>query len=273
MRPGDRSSIESLSEKLIVNCPRWAREGELSGPAALSRKYVEELIQCPPCFDDRVVVERKRLLLSANLVRSLMDVTNHALPRRRAVVQSCLHWAFYIFLGAGLLAAGYAGYVIADAQIYQAIQLRKFPHDVPNIELHSPGIGERVGEIEIPRLELRAVILQGDSSQVLRRGVGHLPNTAMPGELGNVGLAGHRDSFFRPLRQIRPGDMIAVHTLKGEFQYRVESARVVSPANVEVLASTDKRQLTLVTCFPFNYVGAAPNRFIVRSVQVSRPRQ
>lgn len=198
-----------------------------------------------------------------------MKVLNHFLAGRRTAVQSCLHWAFYILLALGLLAAGYAGYIIADAQVYQAIQLRKLPHDVPIIEPHSPGTGERVGEIEIPRLELKAVILQGDSSQVLRRGIGHLPKTAMPGELGNVGLAGHRDSFFRPLRKIHPGDMITLRTLKGEFRYRVESTRIVSPANVEVLAPTGKRELTLVTCFPFNYVGRAPHRFVVRALQVS----
>jgi sortase A len=197
-----------------------------------------------------------------------MNFTNHFLARRRTVAQSCLHWAFYIFLAVGLVAVGYAGYIIADAQAYQAIQLRKFAHDVPIVEPHLPGIGEPVGEIEIPRLALKAVILQGDSSQVLRRGVGHLLGTPMPGEWGNVALAGHRDSFFRPLRQIRPGDIIALHTIKGRFQYRVESTRIVSPANIEVLAPTGNRELTLVTCFPFNYVGAAPDRFVVRAVQV-----
>lgn len=206
-----------------------------------------------------------------------MNFTDHILPKRRIAVQSCLHCAFYIFLAAGLFAVGYAGYIIADAQAYQAIQLRKFAHDVPIVEPHLPGIGEPVGEIEIPRLALKAVILQGDSSQVLRRGVGHLPRTPMPGEWGNVGLAGHRDSFFRPLRHIRPGDMITLHTLKGQFQYRVESTRVVSPAkfvstgndgNIEAMAPTENRDLTLVTCFPFNYVGAAPHRFVVRAVQV-----
>lgn len=198
-----------------------------------------------------------------------MNVTKQVLARRRTVGQSCLRLAFHIFLVVGLLAVGYANYIIVDAQTFQAIQLRKFAHDVPIVEPHSPAIGERVGEIEMPRLALKAVILQGDSSQVLRRGVGHLPGTPMPGEWGNVGLAGHRDSFFRPLRQIRPGDIIILRTLKGQFQYRVESTRVVSPANIEVLAATDKRELTLVTCFPFNYVGAAPHRFVVRAAQVS----
>lgn len=202
-----------------------------------------------------------------------MDFTSHVLTRRRTAGQSFLHWAFYVFLAIGLLAVGYAGYMIADAQTYQAIQLRRLAHEVPVIEHRLPGIGERVGEIEIPRLELRAIILQGDSPQVLRRGVGHLPNTAMPGELGNIALAGHRDSFFRPLRQVRRGDTITLRTPRGEFQYRVESTGVVSPSSVEVLAPTDRRELTLVTCFPFTYVGPAPNRFIVHSVQVSGPGQ
>lgn len=198
-----------------------------------------------------------------------MNVANHVLARRRTGIQSCLHLAFYIFLAAGLLAAGYAGYIVVDSGTYQTIQLRKFPHDVLMVEPHLPRIGEQVGEIEIPRLELKAVILQGDSSQVLRRAVGHLPHTAMPGELGNIGLAGHRDSFFRPLRQIRIGDLITLRTSNGRFQYRVESTLVVPPTNIEVLAQTDKRELTLVTCFPFNYVGPAPHRFVVRAIQVS----
>lgn len=186
---------------------------------------------------------------------------------------TCLRVAFYVFLGGGLAAVGYAAYIFTDAHIYQAVQLRKFAPKVPLLEPHLPGIGERVGEIEIPRLKLRAVVLHGDSPQVLRHGIGHLPGTSLPGEPGNVGLAGHRDSFFRSLRQIRAGDIIALRTAKGQFRYRVESKRVVSPTNIEVLASTDKRELTLVTCFPFNYVGAAPHRFVVRALQLSATEQ
>lgn len=198
-----------------------------------------------------------------------MNFTNHVMARRRTAVQSCLHLAFYIFLGLGLLATGYAGYVIADARAHQAIELHNFAREVPAVEPHLPRVGEAVGEIQIPRLALRAVILQGDSPQVLRRGVGHLPGTPMPGERGNVGLAGHRDSFFRPLRQIRTGDLITLRTSKGEFHYQVESTLIVSPENIEVLASSGRSELTLVTCFPFNFVGAAPDRFIVRAPQVS----
>src|SRR5215469_13993837 len=179
-----------------------------------------------------------------------MDVTNHVLARRRTVLQSCLHLAFYIFLAAGLLAVGYAGYIIADAGAYQAIQLPKFSHDVPIVEPHLPRIGEPVGEIEVPRLALKAVILQGDSSQVLRRGVGHLPGTPMPGEPGNVALAGHRDSFFRPLRGIHPGDIITLSIDTGTFHYKVDSTSVVSSRDVGVLRASGRNELTLVTCFP-----------------------
>ena len=92
----------------------------------------------------------------------------------------------------------------------------------------------------------------------------------MPGEWGNVVLAGHRDTFFRPLRHIRIGDIITLRSFQGEaFQYRVESTSVVSPTDIEVLEPLNGRKLTLITCFPFNYVGAAPNRFIVRAVEVA----
>jgi sortase A len=179
-----------------------------------------------------------------------------------------LRWASYFFLFVGVVAVSYAAYIIADAGTYQAVELRKFDHHVPLAEPHLPVIGEVIGEIEIPTVAIKAVILHGDSPEVLRLGVGHLPETPMPGEGGNVALAGHRDTFFRLLRQIHHGDVITLRTIRGAFQYRVESIRVVSPTDIGVLESTGKRELTLVTCFPFHYVGAAPNRFIVRAIEV-----
>lgn len=204
-----------------------------------------------------------------------MNFTKHVLAVRRTAAQSCLRLAFYIFLIVGLLAVGYAGYIIADAQTYQAIQLRKFAHDVPILEPHLPAIGERIGEIEIPSLPLSAVIVQGDSPELLRRAVGHLAETPMPGEWGNVALAGHRDTFFHPLRHIHTGDVIALRTFRGEtFHYRVESTSVVSPTDIEVLKpSNGRRELTLITCFPFDYIGPAPNRFIVRAFEVAPTKE
>jgi sortase A len=189
--------------------------------------------------------------------------------RVRGAVSSGIRWASYLFLFAGLLAVGYAGYLIADAQIFQAVQLHRFDHRAPLSEPHLPVMGEVLGRIEISSLALRTVILQGDSPEILRRGVGHVPGTPMPGERGNIALAGHRDTFFRPLRQIRPGDVIALQTFAQKFEYRVQSTSIVSPADTQVLESSEGRELTLVTCFPFDYVGAAPNRFIVRAIQVA----
>jgi sortase A len=201
-----------------------------------------------------------------------MNAAAHPLGRVgrvRGAVSSGIRWASYLFLLAGLLAVGYAGYLIADAQIFQAVQLHRFDHRVPLSEPHLPVMGEVLGQIEIPSLALRAVILQGDSPEILRRGVGHLPGTPMPGEWGNIALAGHRDTFFRPLRQIRPGDVITLQTSAQKVEYKVQSTSIVSPADLQVLEPSHGRELTLVTCFPFDYVGAAPNRFIVRAVQVT----
>jgi sortase A len=111
------------------------------------------------------------------------------------------------------------------------------------------------------------MIVQGESAPILRHGAGHLADTALPGEVGNVVLAAHRDTFFRPLSGVRAGDSIAVKTWDGEFKYVVESTSVVPPSAVEVLEPTGGRTLTLITCFPFSYIGAAPNRFIVRARQ------
>ena len=133
-----------------------------------------------------------------------------------------------------------------------------------------------IGRIQVPRLQLSAMVREGVEDDTLRRAVGHIPSTALPGQLGNVGLAGHRDTFFRKLRDIRKADKIVVSTLKGNYDYEVESLKIVAPKDVSVLRALPGEQvLTLVTCFPFNYVGAAPKRFIVRAKQldVSSPQQ
>jgi sortase A len=200
------------------------------------------------------------------------------IPRRRAAkafqkgaaLIACT--AFYIFLAAGVFALSYAGYVIADEHTYQAIEQSKFESASPSpSEARHPAIeGGVIGEMEVPRLGLKAIFVQGDSPRILRRAVGHIPETALPGESGNVVLSGHRDTFFRPLRNIQLGDKVEIKTLDGEFEYRVESTEVVSPGDMQVLRASGENTLTLVTCFPFYYVGAAPKRFIVRARQIGR---
>jgi sortase A len=180
-----------------------------------------------------------------------------------------LQASFYILLVAGLVCAGYAGYYLAAERAFQTIEMRKFEHSAPLAEPHLPITGEVVGQIRVPRLNLQAMIVEGDSGGILDKAVGHIPGTAMPGEWGNVALAGHRDRLFRPLREIRQGDVITVESSSGSFDYQVESAFVVAPTQTEVLHSTNVRELTLITCFPFDYVGSAPNRFIVRAQEAA----
>jgi sortase A len=132
-----------------------------------------------------------------------------------------------------------------------------------------PATGTALADLSIPRVHLSAVVLHGSDARTLRLGVGHIENTAFPGEPGNVAIAGHRDSFFRPLRNIQVGDDVLLDTPRGRVRYRVSSFRVVSPTDVSVLRPTPDSTLTLVTCYPFWVLGHAPDRFIVRAVRVS----
>ena len=119
--------------------------------------------------------------------------------------------------------------------------------------------------IEVPRINLSAVAQEGVDTRTLRRAVGHIPGTAWPGKRGNAAFAAHRDTFFRPLKGVRPGDEVIVTTPEGVYRYAVTGTRVVEPTDVSVLDPTSATTLTLVTCYPFDYIGNAPQRFIVRA--------
>jgi sortase A len=163
----------------------------------------------------------------------------------------------------GILALAYAGFLFADAHVYQAVQIQKL--EKANSLAQPPPLdeGDVLGEISVPRLQLHAIVVQGDSAADLKRAVGHLSNSALPGGRGNVALAAHRDTFFRPLRDIRIGDEIEFKTRGRNFDYVVESMEVVAPTDVSVLQSSSRHDLTLLTCFPFHYIGPAPRRFVV----------
>jgi sortase A len=120
--------------------------------------------------------------------------------------------------------------------------------------------------LRIPKIRLEAPVLPGTDDRTLDRAVGHIEDTAAPGTDGNSGIAGHRDGFFRGLKDIAPGDALELDTLHGKDVYRVERTWVVNPEDISVLGPTSTRVLTLVTCYPFYYVGPAPRRFIVRAV-------
>jgi sortase A len=209
---------------------------------------------------------------------------------RQRRTQSVLFWSRYFFLAAGLLALGYVGYALVDASLYQAYQTWRFEQALKSVkpaigsveQLQQPPLpapveadrarvesaapkGSSLGQIEISSIGLTAMIEEGNDRRTLRRAVGHLPGTALPGQPGNVVIAGHRDTFFRPLRNIHTGDEIILKTLNGSYRYRVDLTEVVAPQDTDVLDTSNKAILTLVTCYPFYFVGPAPQRFIVRA--------
>jgi sortase A len=142
------------------------------------------------------------------------------------------------------------------------------PTTQPNV-IAPPGPNSVIGRLEIPRLQIGVMVREGADEGTLRRAVGHIPGTALPGTVGNVGLAGHRDTFFRALRNIRSDDTIELQTTAGTYRYLVKSTRIVTPRDVSVLEASGGETLTLVTCYPFYYVGSAPKRFIVHATQVT----
>jgi sortase A len=188
---------------------------------------------------------------------------------------------------AGTLALGYAGFVTIRGHLYQKNALRQLEQTERDSGTNSARSGtpserspdgrwmQRVvagssfARMAIDRLHVNVAVIEGDSDADLRLGAGHIPYTALPGDSGNVGIAAHRDTFFRPLRNIRKGDIISVFTPGETYRYAVDSTQIVTPEHSEVLLPTTEPSLTLVTCYPFYYVGSAPKRFIVRAHQVS----
>jgi len=184
-----------------------------------------------------------------------------------------------LLLVVAMVTLGYFAYVSVEARVYQTRENRALDAILasapPPAASRPPATslararavsGGTVGRIEIPRLGISAVVRAGDDASTLRLAVGHIPGTAFPGEPGNVGLAAHRDTFFSRLGDVVPDDEVRVVTPDGTFVYRVERTNVVEPTDVWVLDPTPAPSLTLVTCYPFTFIGSAPQRFIVRAV-------
>jgi sortase A len=157
--------------------------------------------------------------------------------------------------------------------LQQEIAKASTPPQYQDLQAHAAGIplrhGEMIGSLDIPRVNVSVIVLEGADSSVLAVAAGHIPGTALPGLNGNVGIAAHRDTFFRSLREIRAEDRLRLKTPAGIFQYAVESTEVVEPSDTGVLRQNAGQELTLVTCYPFNYIGSAPKRFIVHARQLN----
>ncbi len=187
-------------------------------------------------------------------------------------------WVQRILALLGAVAIGIWAWAELRTTIYQQAEdkalereIEQKPSALPRPQSHfMPRVGDMVGRLEIPRLHMQAIVAEGVDSDTLGRALGHVPGTALPGQDGNIAVAGHRDTLFRGLRAIARGDLILFRTAKGTYQYRVEGTRIVQPGEVSVLAPSEDSELTLITCYPFYYVGSAPQRFIVKAYGVTQ---
>jgi sortase A len=175
-----------------------------------------------------------------------------------------------VLLAVGVVLLGYCAFVLVDTWIFQARESAALERFVPVQASPSAVFPDGViGRMEVERLGVSVIVMEGTSGKTLRRAVGHIAGTGLPGQPGNVGIAGHRDTFFRPLRNIQGGDIITLTTPRDTYRYRVVSTEIVDPDNVAVLNPDRNEILTLVTCYPFYFLGSAPQRFIVRAARVS----
>lgn len=184
---------------------------------------------------------------------------------KTSALRPLLKWTQRALLAGAVLLLGYCGFVLLDAWMYRlrATQTLERPR------ADRPAADGLTGRVEIQRLGMSVAVAEGTDDATLRRAVGHITGTALPGHPGNIGIAAHRDTFFRPLRHIRRNDIITLTTLGGEYRYRVVSTRIVKPSDVAVLHSDGNEILTLVTCYPFYFIGSAPKRFIVRAARMT----
>lgn len=206
----------------------------------------------------------------ALLLRRVGSVLQRGSPRTR--IQLFLRGGELFFLVVGLLALLSVAFVYAEMPIYQFFansRLNQMQNGRKG-KLRTASPGSLIGRIEISRIGLSTVLLEGTDSRTLRLAAGHIPGTAFPGGTGNIGIAAHRDTFFRKLQRIRDNDIITLTTLQGSFRYKVDSVQIVEPGDVDVLDDIpSERRLTLVTCYPFRWVGPAPHRFVVSAREVA----
>jgi sortase A len=192
----------------------------------------------------------------------------------------------YLFLLLAIVCLGYYELNDARAWIFQTYESWRFDRIMnarrDRAQSNSPAMTSRglapaapslpegtlVGRMEIPKIGISVMVLEGDSDATLKKGAGHVRTTPLPGGSGNVVIAGHRDTFFRALRKIQKHDEVTFTTTRGVHHYEVASIEEVGPKDLQVLQPTGKPTLTLITCYPFNYIGPAPMRFVVKASEV-----
>ena len=174
----------------------------------------------------------------------------------------------WLLVGIGVGCLGMFAYESVEARRFQAEQAAEFARAAQADAPVTVRAGGLVGMLDVPRLQLTAPVIEGDDEVTLKRAAGHLPDTPLPWESGNSAIAGHRDGLFRPLKDIKVGDEIRFRSSRDQFRYRVTDTSIVRPDDISVLQPRGPASLTLITCYPFYFVGNAPKRFIIFAERV-----
>jgi sortase A len=180
-------------------------------------------------------------------------------------------WFEWTLLGIGIGCLGTFGLVSLQAYRFERSQAAAFERSAAAIPDRTVPTkpGSLVGLLSVPRLGLSTAVVEGDDSKSLKLSAGHLPDTPLPWQPGNSAIAAHRDGRFRALRTIKVGDEVFLRTSRGELKYKVRELSIVEPDDLSVLAPQEKPSLTLITCYPFTYIGNAPKRFVVRAERLA----
>lgn len=186
-----------------------------------------------------------------------------------AIRRWLLHCCEWLLLGLGIGCLGVFTYETVEARRFQAEQVAVFERGAREHAAPRVRHGGLVGMLDVPRLKLSTPVVEGDDDRNLNRAAGHLPDTPLPWQGGNSAIAAHRDGLFRPLKDVGVGDEIRFRTTRDEYVYRVTKTTIVAPDDLSVLAPTPGAALTLITCYPFYYVGSAPKRFVVHAERVA----
>ena len=192
----------------------------------------------------------------------------------RTPSRAWLYWTERALLCVGAATAAWCAAVWLEARYTQSrpvgdlVITQRLPGDAGNPRARSAAYvpnGAVIARLDAPSLQMSTAVLEGSDDAILNRGAGHIEGTAFPGQRGNIGIAGHRDTIFRPLRRVRIGDTLALSTRERVYHYRISKTLIVDPDDVHVLDPQRQPTLTLVTCYPFDFVGHAPRRFIVQA--------
>jgi sortase A len=191
-----------------------------------------------------------------------------------------LQWIERGLLTAGVVLAAWCAAVLVEARFHQAVPVAPLVVTQTAVPVlpgeggsgatrpaapSAPAAGSTIAKLEAPSVQMTTTVLEGSDDATLSRGAGHIEDTPFPGQPGNIGIAGHRDTVFRPLRRIKVGDPLEITTADRTYRYRISKTLIVGPDDVYVLDPTEHPTVTLVTCYPFDFIGHAPKRFIVQA--------